>query len=181
MNSSQKENNLKSLIITIIVTLFLTLSVIFIFKTFGYQIVTVSGNSMYPTYKNGDVLLLKNKKIENNDIAIFQPNSSWDKNNTKTYIKRIAGVPGDTVEINNNEIKINNHTIRELPENYNCINSNSSFSLNDDYYFVLGDNKVNSNDSLFEYCNLNDDFLISKEQIKIAAEPIKLFSIPFLK
>ncbi len=82
-----------------------------------------------------------------------------DTNKTVYYIKRIIGLPGETVEINGDEVKIYNSENTKgltLSEPYIYINKSvpSGFSmiqekvkLGDDEYFVMGDNRHNSSDS----------------------------------
>ena len=82
-------------------TLFSTVSILIVVaavavlvSTLFFPVVQVSGNSMEPTLKNGDILvLLKSDKISYGDMCCV----SWQN---KTLLKRVIGLPGDTIEIN---------------------------------------------------------------------------------
>lgn len=131
-----------------IVIIFLIMFVIF----YVASITQVVGNSMNPTLKNGEVLILNKFKyrfseIKREDIVSLQ------YADTKYLIKRVIGLPGEKVEIKNNILYINDKKYREdyLPDNL----SYDDFSLEDlgykkipkDMYFLLGDNRENSLDS----------------------------------
>lgn len=132
------------LIIVIIVILFLMIYVV--------SVTQVVGSSMSPTLNDEEVLIL-NKigylffDIERGDIV------SLDYEDTKYLIKRIIGLPGDTVEIIDNVLYINGSVYEEdyLSDDLDY----DDFSLSDlgyevipeDMYLVLGDNRENSLDS----------------------------------
>lgn len=107
--------------------------------------VGVDGSSMYPTLKDKEILLLKkyDKKLERFDIVVF-------KHGDSKLIKRVIGLPGETIEYKNDELYINDTKINDV-----VINQTDDFSLEDlgievipeDMYFVLGDNRMNSTDS----------------------------------
>lgn len=80
------------------------LIVLFIIRTFVFMPVVVSGNSMDPTLQNRErVIATKTKKIERFDIVTF-PAPDDPK---KSYVKRVIGLPGDTVEYKNDQLIIN--------------------------------------------------------------------------
>jgi signal peptidase I len=64
------------------------------------------------------------------------------------YIKRIIGMPGETIDINNSQISINGKPLREtyIPEGF-ITEPDKHVTLRTDEYFVMGDNRENSNDS----------------------------------
>ena len=117
---------MKNIIHIIIAEIIPTALIVILLFGVIFNISVVNGNSMYPTYKSGDVVLVNSlfyKNPKKNDIITF-------KLNNKYYIKRVIGVAGDTVDIDyaDGKIIING----EVPE---------------DMIFVLGDNRNNSNDS----------------------------------
>ncbi|MDO8444441.1 MAG: signal peptidase I [bacterium] len=132
--------------------LILVLVVFVIFNTFFFSIFIVSGASMDPTFKDGDWIAW-NKNIYNNsnpvrgDIVVV--NYPGDPNN-KTYVKRIVGQPGDKIEIKNEHVFVNN---LRLDEGYIAFSvgtdPNGVWTLNKNQYFVMGDNRPNSNDSRY--------------------------------
>lgn len=132
------------LIIVIIIILFLMLYVV--------SVTQVVGSSMSPTLKDEEVLILNKFQyrffdIKRGDIV------SLDYEDTKYLIKRIIGLPGETIKIVNNQLYINDKIYEEeyLANDLNY----DDFSLADlgyskipeDMYLVLGDNRENSLDS----------------------------------
>lgn len=112
------------------------------------QPVVVTGNSMNPTLTNGQILFttkdFTQDDLHYNDVIYF---NSHDTHN-KRYIKRIVGLPGDTVQIKNGVFYRNGEEIKEnlpLMRNPGC--AKSEIVLGKEQYFVLGDNRNNSNDS----------------------------------
>ncbi len=116
------------------------------------SVTQVVGDSMSPTLKDGEVLLL-NKiqyrfgKVKRGDIIAF---SYAD---TKYLIKRVIGLPGDAIEIKDNQVYINGNLYEEsyLKENVDSedfqLSSLGYQTVPEGYYFVLGDNRDNSLDS----------------------------------
>ncbi len=118
---------------------------------FGQRVSTV-GDSMKPELSNGDVVLV-NRFIYNasspkrGDVIVFKPKGN---ENNHYYIKRIIGLPGETVEIIENTIYIDGE---KLDESYETTDvsyvglAGDSITLDSDEYFVLGDDRQNSEDS----------------------------------
>lgn len=118
---------------------------------FGQQVSTV-GDSMNPVLSNGDVVLV-NRIVYNattpkrGDIIVFKPKGN---ENAHYYIKRIVGLPGESVEIIENRIYIDGE---KLEEDYATTDIddvgivNEKIQLAGDEYFVLGDNRKSSEDS----------------------------------
>ncbi len=108
---------------------------------------------MEPTLKQGSIKLIKkwNLKIEHNDIVVI-------KKNNRIIIKRIVAIPYDTVEIDD-YLYINNERYDDLIIQDGGIASNEII-LNENEYFVLGDNRQNSIDSRFHEIGI-----IKKEEI----------------
>ncbi len=118
---------------------------------FGQQISTV-GDSMNPVLKNGDVVLV-DRLIYNamaprrGDIIVFKPKGN---ENVHYYTKRIIGLPGEDIEIIENRIYIDGV---KLDEEYKTTDIDDvgivdeKIRLAEDEYFVLGDNRVRSEDS----------------------------------
>ena len=132
------------LIIVVIIILFLMLYVV--------SVTQVVGSSMYPTLEDGEVLILNKFQyrffdIKRGDIV------SLDYEDTKYLIKRIIGLPGETVKIVDNDLYINDNIYEE--EYLSDDLQYDEFSLTDlgyskipeNMYLVLGDNRENSLDS----------------------------------
>lgn len=107
---------------------------------------------MKPILENGDVVLV-NRIVYNattpkrGDIIVFRPKGN---ENNHYYVKRIIGLPGETVEIMENRVYING---KKLEEEYKTTDISDvgivseKMKLASDEYFVLGDDRENSEDS----------------------------------
>ena len=131
----------------LLITLALAVAVFLLLQTV-IQTRDVIGRSMEPTLYDGERLIIDRVSYrlhepERGDIVIFHP-----PNNPQTvYIKRIIGLPGDVVEVMDGAVYVNG---QELDEPY--IKDKPKYTLAAteipaEEYFVLGDNRTNSNDS----------------------------------
>lgn len=128
---------IKSLLPYIIIVI-----VVILVRTFIATPVKVNGSSMYPTLKGNEIMLLnKLGHIDRFDIVVLKIDGREDN-----LIKRIIGLPGETVEIKDNDIYINDKKIEDkygYGETYNI----DKVTLKKDEYFILGDNRIISLDS----------------------------------
>ncbi len=133
--------------------------------TFGIQSVTMIGQSMEPALSNQDVVLINKRSYtfhnpERYDIIAFKL-----KEDTESYfnIKRIIGLPGETVQIKNGHIFIDGKVLTDLPFEDLIMTEGialDEITLGEEEYFVMGDNCNNSEDS--RYVNIGN---ISKKEI----------------
>jgi len=134
---------LREVLIIIIVAI-----VVFVVSRTAIQSFVVIGSSMEPSFEEGQRLLI-NKAIyhfrepQRGEVIVFHPPTSQQTD----YIKRIIALPGDTVEIKEGAVYVNGS---ELYEPY--IEDPPGYTFNEkeipaNNYFVLGDNRNNSNDS----------------------------------
>ena len=112
--------------------------------------VRVENISMQPTLHEGQFLLVNKLAyreqlggdFHRGDIIVFH----YPRNPQEDYIKRVIGIPGDFVEVNNGQVKVNGQVLNEpyiaAPPNYS-----SSWQVPDGQIFVLGDNRNQSSDS----------------------------------
>lgn len=128
---------------------------VLIIQTFIGRTFIVIGNSMYPTFHHGDYLVIDKLSYRLDDpkrfdVIVFHPPAPANK---KTYyIKRIIGLPGETIKIEGNLLTIIN---KENPagltvsENYRSSESDldKNITLKEGEYFVMGDNRSVSSDS----------------------------------
>jgi len=172
-DTDEKERFTKKDVIEILFYIGLVLLATFLIVTFVAQRTVVDGNSMNPTLRDGDNLIVskisyKVKEPERFDIIVFPFRESKDTN----YIKRIIGLPGETVQIDfNGNIFINQ---KKLEENYGAEKiknpgiAEEPIVLGDDEYFVLGDNRNDSKDSRFaDVGNIKRSSIIGKAVFRL--------------
>ena len=113
---------------------------------------SVIGDSMEPTLYNAQEILIsrfayKLSSPKRGDVIVFLPNGNQ---NTHLYVKRVIGLPGETVQILNGSVYVDGSLLEE-DEQYDRM-SDSGIAVNEitlanDEYFVLGDNRNSSEDS----------------------------------
>lgn len=124
----------------------------FVFVWYLGQRVSTIGDSMKPVLRNGDVVLVNRivynaSRPKRGDIVVFKPKGN---ENSHYYIKRLIGLPGETVEIKKGNIYIND---KKLKESYQTTEieepgiAAEPITLSGEEYFVLGDNRKSSDDS----------------------------------
>jgi signal peptidase I len=117
---------------------------------FLYQPVKVEGTSMLPELKDQERIFVNKfvyrfEKISRRDIVVFW----YPRDYTKSFIKRIIGLPGDTIEIRSGIVYVNGEPLNEpyiLPE-YMDKRSMDPRTVDIGYYFVMGDDRKYSSDS----------------------------------
>lgn len=130
----------------------IALAVILFLMLYVVSITQVVGNSMYPTLQNGEVLVINKAKYRFSNVK-REEIISLKYADTKYLIKRVIGLPGEKVHIQNNVLYINDEVYPEkyLPDNLEY----NDFDLKDlgydripeNMYLVLGDNRGDSLDS----------------------------------
>ncbi len=119
---------------------------------FVYQPVKVEGTSMMPALADQERIFINKFSyrfglgtIERGDLVVFW----FPADTSKSYIKRVIGLPGDTVEIVEGQVKVNGRAIAEpyVPAEYQDRGSMPVVRVPEDQYFVLGDHRSSSNDS----------------------------------
>lgn len=136
--------------------LIITLLTVLFIKLF-YAPMLINGNSMNPSLTEGDVVIIdkrayKNDEPERFDLIAFKYRYDY----SQKYIKRVIGLPGESVYISNNIIYLKgpeDTEYEELKEYYGFFDGTPKFTdldpveLGKDEYFVLGDNRYDSDDS----------------------------------
>ncbi len=128
-------------------------AIVFPIRLFVAQPFIVSGASMDPTFRNGQYLIVDElsyrlQEPARGDVIIFR----YPKNPKEFFIKRIIGLPGETVVIDGNAIMITktDGSTLNISEPYVTNHGNgsaNSYPLKNDEYFVMGDNRPESSDS----------------------------------
>ncbi|WP_042348095.1 signal peptidase I [Bacillus massiliigorillae] len=145
------------------------LVLVFVCRYFIFTPKEVLGESMHPTYETSDkVMVSKLSTPKRFDIIIFHaPDSDED------YIKRVIGLPGDHVQMLNDQLLINGKKYNEpyLAENKKMIPAIDNLTENFDEYvpkdkiFVLGDNRRDSKDSRF-FGAINSDSVVGVVELR---------------
>src|SRR5690242_12635617 len=132
--------------------LFFSVLIAVILIVFIYQPVKVEGTSMMPALTDQERIFI-NKftyrfglgDIQRGDMVVF----FYPLDPSKSYIKRVIGVPGDTVEIDDGQVAVNGQALKEdyVPNEYRDHQSMPARTVPENAYFVLGDHRSSSNDS----------------------------------
>lgn len=104
----------------------------------------VKGGSMKGTYEDGSQVLsfyYDKNNIERFDTVVF------DLNKEKTLIKRVIGLPNEKIEYKDNKLYINGQYIEELFLKENTKTEDFEYTLKDNEYYCMGDNRGSSRDS----------------------------------
>lgn len=117
---------------------------------FLYQPVKVEGTSMLPELKNNERIFVNKfvyrfEKISRRDIVVFW----YPRDRSKSFIKRIIGLPGDEVEIRHGIVYVNGEILDEpyLDPEYMDNKTFPARTIESGYYYVLGDDRKYSSDS----------------------------------
>lgn len=133
-----------------------------------FQSVTMQESSMEPTLSVGDRFFVnrvvyKLSSPERGDLIVFRTNASDD---AALHIRRIIGLPGETIQIVDGQILINGETYKEGKDFPNISNpglASSAITLESNEYFVLGDNRNNSEDSRYaEIGTVSKRYIVGK-------------------
>ena len=171
-NKEEKKSTGRSLIGWLLYLLVI-IGLAYLIVTFVGQRTKVSGPSMQNTLHNGDNLIVDKLSYrfhdpERFDIIVFPVVRDGKE---EYYIKRVIGLPGETVQIIDGYVYINGE---KLDENYGAEVMNDAgraaepITLGDDEYFVLGDNRNRSDDSRYENVeNLKREKIVGRAWVRI--------------
>lgn len=124
--------------------------VVVLFRTFIATPVRVDGTSMDSTLKSGEILILNklDRSYERFDVVVVDIEVDGKKSK---LVKRIIGLPGESIEYKDNQLYINNEVIKDVaPSRTNDFSLKELYNINklpQDCYFVMGDNRKYSRDS----------------------------------
>lgn len=155
-------------VISWILEIALVLVIAFAFVYFIGLRTSVVGQSMVPTLENKQEILINRfiyslTKPKANDIIVFLPNGN---EKSHYYVKRVIGVQGDTVQIKDGAVYVNGELFEEAIETAAILDPElaaDEITLGEDEYFVLGDNRNNSEDSRYANIgNIKKEYIIGK-------------------
>lgn len=147
-----------SFISEIIETIIIALLIVLPIRYFLFQPFLVQGQSMEPNFESKDYLIVDEisyrfREPKRGEVVVF----TFPQQTSQRYIKRIIGLPGETISIENGKIIISKDSkswildeTKYLPQNiYTSTRKFETITLKEGEYFVLGDNRENSYDSRY--------------------------------
>jgi len=155
---------------------FIALIIVIPIRILVAQPFVVSGSSMVPTFENGDYLIIDELSYRlgaphRYDVVVFR----YPEDTKKYFIKRIIGLPNETVTVKGNEVTITNEANPDgykIEQSYvkNQGDNNMSLTLDAEEYFVMGDNRPASSDSRY-WGPVHRNLLVGKPILRLL--PIK--------
>ncbi len=133
----------------------------------GFRIKVV-GASMSPTLESGEEILVNRFQYKifspkQNDLIVFLPNGN---EKSHYYIKRVIAEPGDKVQIKDGAVYVNGKKFEEkvaVANIENALLAENEITVGEDEYFVLGDNRNNSEDSRYASIgNVKKEYIVGK-------------------
>ena len=129
---------------------FISVAIAAIVIVFLYQPVKVEGTSMMPWLEDQQRIFVNKfvysvDDIQRGDVVVFR----FPLDPTKSYIKRVLGLPGDRVEVIRGDVLVNGNPVEEpyVPSAYQDRSSHPALEIPDGQFYVLGDHRNTSNDS----------------------------------
>lgn len=145
-----------------------------IIRSFVFQPFVVEGKSMEPSFYNGEYVMVEKVSYhlhqpKRGDVIVFR----YPNDPSINYIKRIIGLPGDTVRIENGKVSVNGTQLNEsylTSDEQTIVARNPDIpyevTVGKDQYFVMGDNREHSADSR-EGWLVNKDLIIGRSSLVI--------------
>lgn len=156
--SDKKKQGIKYELLDLLKTFIICFIAVFLLTTFVVKPVRIDGRSMYPTLEDGEVGLMNVFSAKFTDIDRFDVVVAYNEESGENWVKRVIGLPGDTVYAKDDVVYVNGLPIEEpyLDTDYvNQIRERGDYftqdfdkiTLGEDEYFLMGDNRVVSYDS----------------------------------
>lgn len=160
----------------------IALAIILPIRYFVFQPFIVSGSSMEPNYSNGQYLIIDElsyrfSEPKRGDVVVIR----YPKDRKQFFIKRVIGLPGEKITVDNGRITIYNDanpdgvTLDEsylpsqglsFPHNTAIVGGKKSIVLKSNEYFMMGDNRLASSDSR-DWGPLNEKDLVGKVFVRV--------------
>jgi signal peptidase I len=149
-NTPSSSNTLRKEIRVWTRDLLIAIGLALVIIVFLYQPVKVEGTSMAPLLSDQERIFINKfvyrfEPIERGDVVVFW----YPLDHTKSFIKRVVGLPGETVEIRQGTLYVNGKVVPEpyVPPQYEDSSDFGPVRVPKDSFFVLGDHRISSNDS----------------------------------
>ena len=151
-----------------IVELVVVIGLAYVLVSFFGIRTNVVGQAMEQTFENDDDILVNKfayiiSKPKQGDVIVFLPNGN---KKSHYYVRRVVAVPGDTVQIKDGALYVNDELYKESTDVASMEDAgiaSDAVKLEKDEYFVLGDNRNNSEDSRYANIgNVKRDYIIGK-------------------
>jgi signal peptidase I len=130
--------------------LLIAIGLALIIIVFLYQPVKVEGTSMAPLLSDQERIFINKfvyrfEPIQRGDVVVFW----YPLDRSKSFIKRVIGLPGETVEIRQGVVYVNGKSLAEpyVPAQYEDLSDFGPVTVPSDRFFVMGDHRISSNDS----------------------------------
>ena len=154
-------------ILSWVLTLGMAVVIALVIRSFIFEPVRVDGESMCDTLQHGEIMYVSKPEYLFGDPSRGDVVICKYPGRTENFVKRVMGLPGETVEVVNNVVIIDNVVMEELyltPERNDNGFSMKPFELGEEEYFVMGDNRDNSHDSR-NYGGYNNPSAITRDMI----------------
>ncbi len=138
-------------------------------RLFLFQPFVVNGQSMEPNYIGGDYLIVDEisyrfKEPVRGEVIVFR----YPENPSLRHIKRIIGLPGETVKIGDNGVEIDSTPLDERYLSTPFVGEEAEIVLGRDEFFVMGDNRASSFDSR-KWGALPKEYIVGKVLIRVTS------------
>ena len=144
----KKKKSMKREILEWVFCIVGAVAIALVIRTFLFEFVRVDGQSMAETLQNNERMFVTKLDYwtgnpDRFDVVICHyPERGWTD-----FVKRVVGLPGDTVAMLNGTLILNGKAVDEPYITHKANYNMAAYTLKEDEYFVLGDNRSNSNDS----------------------------------
>ena len=176
---AQKEE--PSLLKTLIIDAAIAVAVALLITTFIARPTIVKQSSMEDTFHQNDYVFLSklsyvgNKTPQRGDVIVFKSDLVNEENGgSKLLIKRVIGIPGDTIQIKNDQLILNGEIYEEdyIKDGITPPGNNPAdgeiFTVPDDEYYCMGDNRVVSLDSRYsDVGTITEDEIVGKAVLRL--------------